>query len=63
MFSILIFVCLINRLLLKKYKSKEGDNMENCIDTQFMKLHQADACYLYEKKNNERNEKRKTCLL
>ena len=24
--------------------------MENCIDTQFMKLH-VDACYLYEKKS------------
>jgi len=38
-------------VLINEYKSKEGDNMENCIDTQFMKLHQADACYLYEKKS------------
>lgn len=27
--------------------------MENCIDTPFIKIHQADVCYLYVKKSTK----------
>jgi len=50
-------------MLINEYKSKEGEYMENFIDNQ-LKLHQADACYLYEKKsakieNAEKQKKKK----